>query len=176
MSPNGKGKVIRILKENDGVVLMCGDGGNDAGALKQAEVGLALFAGKGATNTEEPVQSAGEGDSDKMPNERQLEIAKRAKDVQKLRAQFIKDKQKELHRSWDKGWALSTSAEGNARGPSGRKPHGGFGASEGKCRPEAMHRNAAPAVLSADRIHVMLLVTWYATCTSAKHCTPIFCC
>ena len=75
---------------------MCGDGGNDAGALKQAEVGLALFAGQGATNTEEPVQSVGEGDSEKMLNERQLEIAKRAKDVQKLRAQFIKDKQKEL--------------------------------------------------------------------------------
>jgi len=96
MSPNGKAKVIRILQEHDGVVLMCGDGGNDAGALKQAEVGLALFAGQGATNTEEPVQSVGEGDSEKMLNERQLEIAKRAKDVQKLRAQFIKDKQKEL--------------------------------------------------------------------------------
>ena len=26
------------------------------------------------------------------------------------------------HRSWDKGWAFSASAEGNARGPSGSKP------------------------------------------------------
>ena len=82
--------------DTDGVVLVCGDGGNDAGALKQAEVGLALFAGQGATNTEEPVQSVGKGDSEKMLNERQLEITKRAKDVQKLRAQFIKDKRKEL--------------------------------------------------------------------------------
>ena len=42
------------------------------------------------------MQSVGEGDSEKMLNERQLDIAKRAKDVQKLRAQFTKDKQKEL--------------------------------------------------------------------------------
>ena len=43
------------------------------------------------------------------------------------------------HRSWDKGWAFSASAEGNARrGPSGRKPHAGGGASEGKRRPEAI--------------------------------------
>ena len=41
-------------------------------------------------------------------------------------------------RSWDKGWAFSASAEGNARGPSGSKPHGGGGASEGKCRPDAI--------------------------------------
>ena len=42
------------------------------------------------------------------------------------------------HRSWDMGWVFSASAEGNARGPSGSKPHGGGGASEGKCRPEAI--------------------------------------
>ena len=42
------------------------------------------------------------------------------------------------HRSWDKGWAFSASAEGNARGPSGSKPQGGGGAYEGKCRPEAI--------------------------------------
>ena len=42
------------------------------------------------------------------------------------------------HRSCDKGWAFSASAEGNARGSSGSKPHGEVGASEGKCRPEAV--------------------------------------
>ena len=33
---------------------------------------------------------------------------------------------------------FAASAEGNARGPSGSKTHGGGGASEGKCRPEAI--------------------------------------
>ena len=41
-------------------------------------------------------------------------------------------------RSWDMGRAFSASAEGTTRGPSGSKPHGGGGASEGKCRPEAI--------------------------------------
>ena len=38
----------------------------------------------------------------------------------------------------DKGCSFSASAEGNARGPSGSKPHGGGGASEGECGPQAI--------------------------------------
>ena len=52
MSPPGKAMVIRMLQERNGSkVLMCGDGGNDVGALKQADVGLALLAGYGDANT-----------------------------------------------------------------------------------------------------------------------------
>ena len=52
MKPQGKAKVIRALQERNGSrVLMCGDGGNDVGALKQADVGLALLAGYGDANT-----------------------------------------------------------------------------------------------------------------------------
>jgi len=48
-SPQGKAKVIRAMQTHKGhQVMMCGDGGNDVGALKQAEVGLALLSGYGA--------------------------------------------------------------------------------------------------------------------------------
>merc|ERR1712194_373538 len=51
MTPQGKATVIRQLQDQGKHVLMCGDGGNDVGALKQADVGLALLAGYGNTNT-----------------------------------------------------------------------------------------------------------------------------
>ena len=45
--PDGKTRVIRDyqLEGEDMVVAMCGDGGNDSGALKQAHVGVALAHG-----------------------------------------------------------------------------------------------------------------------------------
>eukprot|EP00191_Tetraselmis_sp_GSL018_P024865 CAMPEP_0177625406 /NCGR_PEP_ID=MMETSP0419_2-20121207/30080_1 /TAXON_ID=582737 /ORGANISM="Tetraselmis sp., Strain GSL018" /LENGTH=1497 /DNA_ID=CAMNT_0019126345 /DNA_START=66 /DNA_END=4559 /DNA_ORIENTATION=- len=52
MSPDGKADVIKALKECGHGTLMCGDGGNDVGALKQADVGLALLSGFGNMNAE----------------------------------------------------------------------------------------------------------------------------
>ena len=58
MSPHGKAKVIRSMQRCGAQVLMCGDGGNDVGALKQADVGLALLSGYGNMNTTEALEGA----------------------------------------------------------------------------------------------------------------------
>jgi cation-transporting ATPase 13A1 len=51
MSPEAKEAVLKALRAHGGHTLMCGDGANDVGALKQAHVGLALLSGFGDANT-----------------------------------------------------------------------------------------------------------------------------
>jgi cation-transporting ATPase 13A1 len=52
-SPQGKANLVRELNTQGRRTLMCGDGGNDVGALKAASVGIALLSGFGNTNTKE---------------------------------------------------------------------------------------------------------------------------
>lgn len=40
MTPDDKERLVLALKEAGRVCMMCGDGANDVGALKQAQVGL----------------------------------------------------------------------------------------------------------------------------------------
>jgi cation-transporting ATPase 13A1 len=51
MSPDDKERVLKRLKTQGHHTLMCGDGANDVGALKQAHVGVALLSGFGSANT-----------------------------------------------------------------------------------------------------------------------------
>lgn len=52
MSPEAKETVIESLHSVGSLCLMCGDGANDVGALKQADVGVALLSGFGDVNVD----------------------------------------------------------------------------------------------------------------------------
>lgn len=50
MRPDEKERVLLAMKDHGRTTLMCGDGANDVGALKQAHVGIALLSGFGDLN------------------------------------------------------------------------------------------------------------------------------
>lgn len=103
MTPQGKADVIRALQKQQCKVLMCGDGGNDMGALKQSDVGLALMAGYGNMNAGDTSENDGKSKDGKavVPAEEQLnaqqkELAKRGRDMAKEKQRLFMEKQREL--------------------------------------------------------------------------------
>ncbi|CCI46489.1 unnamed protein product [Albugo candida] len=58
MTPELKENVLTYLKKSGHYTLMCGDGGNDVGALKQAHIGVALLSGFGSANADKSITGA----------------------------------------------------------------------------------------------------------------------
>nr|CCA15951.1 Ptype ATPase (PATPase) Superfamily putative [Albugo laibachii Nc14] len=58
MTPELKENVLTSLKKSGHYTLMCGDGGNDVGALKQAHIGVALLSGFGSANADKSITGA----------------------------------------------------------------------------------------------------------------------
>jgi cation-transporting ATPase 13A1 len=60
MTPDAKETVIECLHSVGSLCLMCGDGANDVGALKGADVGVALLSGFGDINVEKEAETTQE--------------------------------------------------------------------------------------------------------------------
>ncbi|KAJ9454587.1 putative manganese-transporting ATPase PDR2 [Diplonema papillatum] len=97
MSPSGKAKVIRALQESHGAhVLMCGDGSNDVGALKQANCALALLSGYGNANTGADDEVADDMSAEDVINKHAKELEEKTSKANAVKRELFGQKQKEL--------------------------------------------------------------------------------
>ncbi|CAB1105130.1 unnamed protein product [Ectocarpus sp. CCAP 1310/34] len=60
MTPDEKETLVLALKDSGRTCMMCGDGANDVGALKQAQVGVALLGGFGDINVDRSSKDGGD--------------------------------------------------------------------------------------------------------------------
>ena len=74
MSPQDKELVLSVLNDKGHVSLMCGDGANDVGALKQAHVGVALLTGFGSLNTVKAKGEKSQAEEEEEEKKKKMEL------------------------------------------------------------------------------------------------------
>ncbi|KAL7564440.1 hypothetical protein ACA910_002754 [Epithemia clementina (nom. ined.)] len=101
MTPDAKETVIECLHSIDMLCLMCGDGANDVGALKQADVGVALLSGFGNVNVDKVSKSEDEEKNDD-PSIRAIMSQEDLDEIRSLPPKVIKMKIRQLGADPDK--------------------------------------------------------------------------
>jgi len=101
MTPDAKETVIECLHSIDALCLMCGDGANDVGALKQADVGVALLSGFGNLNVDKGEKDE-EDTKEDDPSVRAIMSQDHLNQIRQLPPSVIKMKIKSLGADPDK--------------------------------------------------------------------------
>jgi len=119
LSPWQKEQVIQAVRKSQKAhCLMCGDGGNDVGALKEADVGLALLSGFGNANAggeEKELDKDAIEDAEEALDGQRKEAMQRAQALSKKANEELARKRRDLM-SKQQGWVEEELAARRQRG------------------------------------------------------------